>query len=56
MDAAGRGPGGMVVGLGGYIIVLGFFFWAIKTPKVKEELENLSTPDTQSGADADRVG
>ena len=39
MDAAGRGPGEMVVGLGGYIIVLGFFFWAIKTPKGKKELE-----------------
>ena len=50
MDAAGSGPGGMVVGLGGYIIVLGFFFWAIRPPKRKEESENLSTPDTQSGA------
>ena len=50
MDAGGRGPGGMVVGLGGYIIVLGFFFWAIRPPKRKEESENLSTPDTQSGA------
>ena len=50
MDAAGRGPGEMVVGLGGYIIVLGFFFWAIRPPKRKEESENLSTPDTQSGA------
>ncbi len=35
MDAAGSGPGGMVVGLGGYIIVLGFFFWAIRPPKRK---------------------
>ncbi len=50
MDAAGRGPGDMVIGLGGYIIVLGFFFWAIRPPKRKEESENLSTPDTQSGA------
>ena len=50
MDAAGRGPGDMVVGLGGYIIVLGFFFWAIRPPKRKDESENLSTPDTQSGA------
>lgn len=37
-------------GLGGYIVVLGFFFWAIRAPKVKEELENLSAADTQSGA------
>ncbi len=50
MDAAGRGPGDMVVGLGGYIVVLGFFFWAIRPPKGKEESENLSAPDTQSGA------
>ncbi len=50
MDAAGKGPGGMVVGLGGYIIVLGFFFWAVRPPKRKDELENLSTPDTHSGA------
>jgi len=50
MDAAGRGPGGMVFGFGGYIIVLGFFFWAIRPPKRKDESENLSTPDTQSGA------
>ena len=50
MDAAGRGPGEMVVGLGGYIIVLGFFFWAIRPPKRKDELKNPSTPDTQSGA------
>ena len=50
MDAAGRGPGGMVFGFGGYIIVLGFFFWAVRPPKRKDESEYLSTPDMQSGA------
>ena len=37
-------------GVGGYIVVLGFFCWAIRPPKRKDESENLSTPDTQSGA------
>ena len=53
IDAAGRTSGrtyAQLYGVGGYIIVLGFFFWAIWPPKRKEESENLSTPDTQSGA------
>jgi len=52
IDAAGRTSGrtyAQLYGLGGYIIVLGFFFWAIRPPKRKEESENLSTSDTQSG-------
>ena len=53
IDAMGRTAGrsyDQLYGVAGYIVVLGFFWWAIKTPKGKEELENLSTPDTQSGA------
>ncbi len=53
INAAGRTSGRTIFqlyGMGGYIVVLGFFFWAVRPPKRKEESENLSTPDTQSGA------
>ena len=52
IDAAGRTATRtyyQLYGIGGYIVVLGFFLWAIRTPNVKEELDNLSTSETPAG-------
>ncbi len=48
MQVAGKGLEGVLVGIVGYIVILGFFLWAIWPPKRNEESENLLIPDTHN--------